>query len=322
MSVKPLLAAPIGDPSGIGPEVCVKALATGEPQAKSRVMLVGSIETIEEAARACGVDVRFRKVGGVGEIAAANGTIPVLDPGNLAQGDYAIGAASAAGGRASFEWLRATIDLADAGTVDACVVGPINRQAFRLAGIFGATDEMQPPQTFQFRVNGPLRIVPITEHVKMRDVPSFVTKERVLQLIVLMDATLRRWGFKEPRLGVAGLNPHCAGEEDVEQIEPAVAAAHEAGIDASGPVSPDAIFRQAIEGRYDAVISMYHDQGQIAMKTSAFAGACTIFVGLPYVRIGVPHGTAYDIAGTGRAQHLTMLAAMNTAAALASGSGL
>jgi 4-hydroxythreonine-4-phosphate dehydrogenase len=316
------LAAPIGDPSGIGPEVCVKALATGEPQARSRVLLVGSLETIGEAARACGADVRFRKIASVDEVEANNGAIPVFDPGNLARSDYSVGEASGAGGRASFEWLRLTLDLAEAGAIDACVIGPINRQAFRLAGIFGATDEMHPPDTYQFRVNGPLRIVPITEHIKLRDVPATVTKSAVLRLIVLMDERLRRWGFAAPRLGVAGLNPHCAGEEDAEQIEPAVEEAKQRGIDATGPVSPDAVFRQAAEGRFDAVVSMYHDQGQIAIKTSAFAGACTIFVGLPYVRIGVPHGTAYEIAGTGRAQHLTMLAAMNTAAALASGSGL
>lgn len=322
MSDKPLLAAPIGDPSGIGPEVCIKALATGEPQTKSRVLLVGSLETITEAARAAGADVRFRKIASVDEITGANGAIPVFDPGNLARSDYAIGEPSAAGGRASFEWLRLTLDLAEAGAIDACVIGPINRQAFRLAGIFGATDEMQPPDTYQFRVNGPLRIVPITEHIKIREIPATVTKEAVLRLIVLMDETLRRWGFQKPRLGVAGLNPHCVGEEDAEQIEPAVVEARARGIDATGPVSPDAIFRQAAEGRYDTVVAMYHDQGQIAIKTSAFAGACTIFVGLPYVRIGIPHGTAYDIAGSGRAQHLTMLAAMNTASALVSGSGL
>lgn len=322
MSAPPLLAAPIGDPSGIGPEVFVKALATGEPQSKARVVLVGSVETLERAARACGVAMHFRRVAAVAEAGSADGTIAVLDPGNLAPGDYRIGEASAAGGRASFEWLRATLDLAEAGAIDACVIGPINRQAFKQAGILGATDEMLPPRTFQFRVNGPLRFVPISEHVKMRDVPALVTTALVLEVIVLMDETLRRWGFPRPRLGVAGLNPHCAGEEDVEQIEPAVSAARARGIDASGPVSPDAIFRQAAQGRYDAVIAMYHDQGQIAIKTAAFEGACTIFVGLPYVRVGIPHGTAYDIAGTGKAQHRTVLAAMNTAASLAAGAGL
>jgi 4-hydroxythreonine-4-phosphate dehydrogenase len=137
----------------------------------------------------------------------------------------------------------------------------------------------------------------------------------------MLDANLRKWGLKKPRIAVAGLNPHALFEEDREEIAPAVKAARSQGIDASGPVAPDSVFRMTLEGRYDAVVTMYHDQGQIALKTAAFEGACTIYMGLPYVLLNVPHGSAFDIAGKGVAQHRSMLAAMKTAAALAAGRG-
>lgn len=315
-------AVPIGDPAGIGPEVVVKALATGEPQARGRVVLVGSVETLERAARTCSAALRFRPIRDLDAEAGDDGRVAVLDAGELRSDEHVVGKPSAAGGRASFAWLRTAIALAEAGRVEACVMGPIDRSSFKAAGILGTTDEMQPPETFQFRVSGKLRVVPIVEHERIRDVPAFVTKERVLRVILLIGEHLVRWGFPAPKIGVAGLNPHAAGEEDAIEIAPAVAEARERGWAVEGPISPDAVFRHAAEGRYDAVVAMYHDQGQIAIKTTAFAGACTIFVGLPYVRIGVPHGTAMEIAGTGTAQHLTMLSALNTAAALASGSGL
>src|SRR5262249_48695371 len=144
---------------------------------------------------------------------------------------------------------------------------------------------------------------------------------QVLKAIEAMHRALGKWGIASPLIGVAGLNPHAMFEEDTAEIAPAVQAATERQIRAEGPVSPDAIFRRGLEGKYDAIVGRYHDQGQIAVKTAAFDGACTIFIGLPYVRIGVPHGTAHDIAGKGVAQHETMLAAMRTAAALASGRG-
>ena len=155
----------------------------------------------------------------------------------------------------------------------------------------------------------------------MREVPATVTQANVLALLRLLDDTLKRFGLAQPRIAVAGLNPHAMGPEDREQIAPAVEQARAEGIVASGPVSPDAVFRQCIEGRHDAVVSMYHDQGQIAVKTAVFEGACSIYIGLPYVHLSIPHGSAYDIAGKGIAQHKSMLSAMLTAAKLASGRG-
>ena len=200
-------------------------------------------------------------------------------------------------------------------------MAPIDSTALRLTGKLKELDDLQPAGTWLLRVSDGLRVVPIAEHVLMRDVPATVTQANVLALLRLLDDTLKRFGLAQPRIAVAGLNPHAMGPEEREQIAPAVAQARAEGIVASGPVSPDAVFRQCIEGRHDAVVSMYHDQGQIAVKTAVFEGACSIYIGLPYVHLSIPHGSAYDIAGKGVAQHRSMLSAMLTAARLASGLG-
>ncbi len=322
---KPRIATVIGDPAGIGPEVCVKALATGAPQSRSIPILIGNIDAIVDAARICRVDLPLRPVepARVAELGDTD-RIAVIDPGNLRSDEYTVGEPSGPAARAGVEWIRLAQELAAAGAIAGFIMGPMNHKALALGGIareFSEVPEFEPPGTWQLRINGPLRAVPLTEHVRLRDVPQTVTREAVLRLIMTVDEHLRRWGIAHPRIAVAGLNPHAMFEEDAERIAPAVADARGRGIDASGPISPDAVFRQGLEGRSDAIVTMYHDQGQIAVKTAAFAGACTVFLNLPYVRMGIPHGTAYDIAGTGKAQHLTMLSAMNIAAALASGRG-
>lgn len=172
------------------------------------------------------------------------------------------------------------------------------------------------------RLSGMLRVVPLSEHVPLQQAIELVTPQRVLALIRLLDTTLRSWGMASPRLAVAGLNPHAMFDDDHRRIGPAVEAARAQGIAVDGPVGPDSVFRLAMDGRYDAVITMFHDQGQIVVKTVAFAGACTVYIGLPYVLLNVPHGTAFDIAGQGVAQHQSMLAAFKTAARLAAGRGL
>lgn len=245
----------------------------------------------------------------------------MLDPVPLDPEQLVFGRASAACGEAVLHWLDTAERLGRAGAVQASIMAPIDSTAIRLTGKLKELDDLQPAGTYLLRVSDGLRVVPIAEHVLMRDVPATVTKDHVLALLRLLDDTLKRYGLAQPRIAVAGLNPHAMGPEDREQIAPAVEQARAEGIVASGPVSPDAVFRQCIEGRHDAVVSMYHDQGQIAVKTAVFEGACSIYIGLPYVHLSIPHGSAYDIAGKGIAQHRSMLSAMLTAAALAAGRG-
>jgi 4-hydroxythreonine-4-phosphate dehydrogenase len=197
----------------------------------------------------------------------------------------------------------------------------VDSQSLKLDGEVVDIDALQPRGTYMFRVSGGLRAVPLTEHIPLRAVPATVKKDAVLALIELVSVHLKRWGIAAPRIGVAALNPHAMFEEDLQEIKPAVDAARAAGLNVHGPISPDSVFRMALEGAYDTVVTMYHDQGQIAVKTAAFEGACTIYLGLPYVMLNVPHGTAFDIAPTYTAQSASMASAFATAAALAGGQG-
>ncbi len=319
--MSPIVATVIGDPCGVGPEVVLKALATGQPQAVSRPLLIGSLAALEKTRAACGIDIALRAVADSADARYQPGVIDVLDPVPLDPAQLVFGRASAACGEAVLHWLDTAERLGRAGAVQASIMAPIDSTAIRLTGKLKELDDLQPVGTYLLRVSDGLRVVPIAEHVLMRDVPATVTKDNVLALLRLLDDTLKRFGLAQPRIAVAGLNPHAMGPEDREQIAPAVEQARAEGIVASGPVSPDAVFRQCIEGRHDAGISMYHDQGQIAVKTAVFEGACSIYIGLPYVHLSIPHGSAYDIAGKGIAQHRSMLSAMLTAAALAGGRG-
>lgn len=317
----PLVATMIGDPCGVGPEVCVKAMAESLLYKRARPLLIGSQVAVKRAIAVSGLGLEVSLIANPAEGSYRHGTIDLIDPGDLDEADIVTAQASANCGNAVLNWMDIARELAEAGEVDAWIMAPIDSTALKLTGKLKELDDMMPPGTFLFRVSGPLRVVPIGEHLPLREVPDSVTRPAVLNLLRLLNKTLRGWGMAEPRIAVAGLNPHAMGREEDEQLKPAVAEAQAEGILATGPVSPDAVFRQCIEGQHDAVISMYHDQGQVAVKTAVFEGACSIYLGLPYIHLSIPHGSAYDIAGKGIAQHKSILAAMTTAAALASGDG-
>jgi 4-hydroxythreonine-4-phosphate dehydrogenase len=319
---KPLIATVIGDPSGIGPEVCVRSLAAGTLQQVGDYVLIGSLDALEDAARVAGADVRFRKVQSARDARAADGgAIAVLDDGSLRRGDYTLGKPGANNGRAVYGWMRTGFGLVDAREAEGIVIASIDSTSLKLAGISVKSD-MDPEGVWLLRCTGKLRTIPIAEHVLMREVPPMVKKDLVLRVILLIGEQMRRWGFAQPKIAVAGLNPHCIGEEDSQEIAPAVEAARAQGFDVTGPLSPDTVFRHGLSGRYDAIVTMYHDQGQIAVKTVGLEDACTIFVGLPYVRVGIPHGSAMDIAGTGKAEAKTAATALRAAASLAAGQPL
>jgi 4-phospho-D-threonate 3-dehydrogenase / 4-phospho-D-erythronate 3-dehydrogenase len=319
---KPLIATVIGDPSGIGPEVCVRSLATGALQTVGDYVLIGSIDALEEAAEIACADVTFRKISSAAEARGKNGgAIAVLDTGALARGDYTIGKPGANNGRAVHSWMRTGFDLVERKDAEGIVIASIDSTSLKMAGISVKAD-MDPEGVWLLRVTGKLRTIPIAEHVLMREVPPMVKKPLVLEVILMIGEQMKRWGFANPKIAVAGLNPHCIGEEDAQEIAPAVEAAKERGFDVTGPLSPDTVFRHGLSGRFDVIVTMYHDQGQIAVKTVGLEDACTIFVGLPYVRVGIPHGSAMDIAGTGKAEPRTAATALRAAASLAAGKAL
>lgn len=318
---KPLLALSIGDPSGVGPEIVVKALQTRKPQERMQVVLLGNLDGIEHAAHSAGCDLSFVQVSGPQEARTfSNGTIPVYDDGAVTMADYTIGQPSAKGGRAAFDRFVTAMNWSLDGATAGFITAPVDNQSFALAGV-RLGEFSHPPGTCLLRCSGNLRYVPIGEHVLIRDVPPSVTKDNVAGVIRLIGNQLKTWGMPAPRIAVAGLNPHCAGSEDSEEIAPAVAMTRSEGFDVTGPLSPDTVFRRALHGQFDVVVAMYHDQGQIAIKTTGLEAASAIFVGLPYVRVGVPHGSALDIAGRNVAKPGTMLSALETASRLVNGEG-
>ena len=316
----PVIAAMIGDPAGIGPEVCAAAIASGELTSWCRPLLIGDTGVVERAARIVGATLPVTRVDA--PEAARHDAICVLDPGGHALAASPFGESTAAAGHAVADWIDTGNRLGATGAIQGLVLGPVDTYSLKMSGRIMDIDDIQPAGTYMLRLSGKLRAVPLSEHLPLLDAIALVQPERVLHVIRLVNDTLKRWGIAAPRIAVAGLNPHAMFPDDQTRLGPAIAQARAEGIDASGPAVPDTVFRQTMEGRHDVVITMFHDQGQIAIKTAGFEGACTVYVGLPYVMLNVPHGVAFDIAGQGKAQHQSMLAALRTAASLAAGRGL
>lgn len=318
MDQLPVIGMMIGDPAGIGPEVCVRAAASPEIAGLCRPVLIGDLGVVHRAGRLCGVAARFEEVADPAQVLPA-GTLGVVDPGGFDVLGCAFGQASAAAGHAVLAWIARGERLGREGRLHGLVMGPVESASLKATGHVVDIDELQPANTYMLRMSGALRVVPLTEHLPLTEAIAAVTPERVFEVVELVDATLRRWGFAQPRIAVAGINPHAMFPQDQACIGPAIALARARGIDAQGPLVPDAVFRQCLSGQWDVVVTMYHDQGQIAVKTVGFEGACTVYIGLPFVMLNVPHGTAYDIAGQGVAQYQSMLSAVRTAALLVTG---
>lgn len=313
---KPRIGIMIGDPGGIGPEVVLKALATGEPGKLCTPILIGAKHVLDRTLAACRIDMPLTVLRSVDEAEEASG-VAVLEAGDLDPHHYDFGRSSAESGDAVWAWREVAVSLAADGKIDGWVMAPIDSGSLKAAG--RSPDDFLPESSYLLRLSGPMRIVPLSEHIPLSEVAASVTPEKVTHVIRLLADNLHRWGIPEPRIAVAGINPHAMFPEDKEKVLPGVERARANGIDATGPIAPDSVFRHLIDGQYDAVVTMYHDQGQIPLKTSNFEGACTVFMGMPYVTVTVPHGSAYEIAGRCKAQHHSMLAALTTAARLAGG---
>jgi 4-hydroxythreonine-4-phosphate dehydrogenase len=256
------------------------------------------------------------------------GHVDVLHMENLAPQAVTIGRVSAAAGKASVEWVLRAGELAMSGEVAAMATGPINKEAASLAGYkqVGHMELLQhlagASNVATMLMTGRLRVVHLTTHRSLRRACDEVTRDKVLAMIELTHRCFQSWGFPSPRIAVAALNPHASdhgllGDEESEHIAPAVEEAQRRGINAAGPVPADVIFHLAIQGRYDVVLAMYHDQGHIPIKVHGFEHSVSVTLGLPFIRTSVDHGTALDIAGKGVASHLSMLEAIRVAASLA-----
>ena len=329
MDERPFVAITMGDPAGIGPEVTAKALLDERVYERCRPFVVGSPEAMDDALRLSNAPVSTRVAHSLDQVVAQPGAIDVLDLEDRDYGGISYGQVSAAAGKASVEWVLKAGKLASSGQVQAIATAPINKEACSLAGykdighmeIFQSQTGAREVATMLMART--LRVVHLTTHRSLRLACDYVTRANVLAKIELTDESFKKWGFPAPRIAVAALNPHASdggllGDEEKKQIGPAVEQARSAGIDATGPVPADTVFNQAIDGKYDVVLAMYHDQGHVPIKVHDWQKSVSVNLGLPFIRTSVDHGTAFDIAGKGVADHQSMLEAIMVAVGLAS----
>ena len=324
-----LLAITLGDPAGIGPEVILKALAHADVFAQCRPLVIGDRRILERAAGWLGrplppVEVIDDPATGV----YASGTLSLLDLHNADPAEIAVGQVAAAAGRAAVEYVFRACDLAMAGVVDGIVTAPLNKGAMRKAGFhYPGHTELLAERTGAERISmllvGPkLRVVHVSTHVSLAEAIRRVTTERVLEVIGLAQHSCAALGIPQPRIAVAGLNPHASenglfGKQEAEQVQPAIELARQKGWTVSDPQPPDTVFLRAVKGEFDIVVAMYHDQGHIPMKLLAFDSGVNVSIGLPIIRTSVDHGTAFDIAGTGVAREESLLSALDVAVQMA-----
>lgn len=329
----PLLALTLGDPSGIGPEVVVKALADSSVRASAHMFTVGAVSVLEDALAQTGIDLPVMTIDSPRDAVDVRDAVAVLSVGGYEDADFPLGAHSALSGRASHKWVEFTAELCLSGDVDGMVTAPVNKESWQLGGAvdLGHQEVFKrltgSSTVYTMLVSGVLRCMHLSTHKPLAEACAFVTTENVLTAIRITDDHMKRWGFASPRVGVAALNPHASdngliGDTEAKEILPAIEIARAEGIDATGPHPADSVFNHAIDGRYDVVIVMYHDQGHIAIKVHGFEESVSVNLGIPFIRTSVDHGTAFDIAGHNKAQSTSMVEAIRLAVGLSSRRGL
>lgn len=338
-SLLPILAITLGDPAGIGPEIIVKALQEPTIFERCRPLIIGDVRILARAADQIGVPALDLDIvtsadtlpdsaaGAGGTVAAQQASAPrarLLDLHNADPAQIAPGQVAAQAGRAAAQYVVSACDLAMAGRAHAVVTAPLNKEAMHLGGYnYPGHTELLAERTGATRVSmllvaPQLRVVHVSTHVALHEAIQRVRTPRVLEVIELAQQSCRALGIEKPRIAVAGLNPHAGegglfGNEEQQHIEPAIIEARARGLDVGGPVPPDTVFLRAVKGEYDIVVAMYHDQGHIPMKLLAFDSGVNVSMGLPIIRTSVDHGTAFDIAGTGKASEASLLAAIDIA---------
>jgi 4-hydroxythreonine-4-phosphate dehydrogenase len=324
----PRIAITMGDAAGVGPEIIVKALRHASVAACCRPLVIGDAARLEAAAAICGLTVSIRRTTTAPEAAGPPGTIDCVDLG-LIPVDLPFGALSPIAGDAAFRFVEEAVRLAVAGRVDAICTAPLNKEALHAGGhkFPGHTELLAhltgtPEVSMMLSAPG-LRVIHCTTHIGLVDAIARLDPPLVLRTIRRGHDALVRAGIRAPRIAVCGINPH-AGEnglfghgEEGAKVTPAVEQARRDGIDASGPLPADTTFFRAIRGDFDLVVAMYHDQGHCPVKVLGLDAGVNITIGLPVVRTSVDHGTAFDIAGTGRADERSLIEALRQAAQLA-----
>ncbi len=326
MNDLPLIGITMGDPSGIGPEIIVKALADEETQGRCWPVVLGDLGVLSRCALRAGEKTAFKGLTHVRDWKPIPGRIPVLSVSALGEEAALPGRPTLEGGKAMVEYILRAVDMTMEGELEAMVTCPISkalmhRAGYRYDGHTELISQVTKCRDVVMMLAGErLRVALVTIHRPLKDVPAALDQEKILKTILITAQALSRdFGLPKPRVGVAALNPHAGeeglfGREEMEIIGPAVKRAGERGLHVEGPLPADTLFYWAAAGRFDAVVAMYHDQGLIALKLLHFSDGVNVTLGLPIIRTSVDHGTAYDIAGTGRADPSSLKAAVKMAA--------
>ena len=339
---RPLIGISVGDPGGIGTEVTAKALTVKEIYEICKPLVISDFGLMMEAVKIAGVKLGLNRIDSKCESPAECGqyefgTIDVLDMNNVDMSRHVYKKVLAENGKSAFECIQKVIELAMAGKIDATVTGPIHKEALNLAGFHyaGHTEiysELTNTKDYvMMLVDDNFRIAHVSTHVSLRKACDLAKKDRILKVIELTKDMLGCLGVENPRIAVAGLNPHAGegglfGDEEEKEIIPAIESAKRLGINAQGPFPPDTVFSRAKGGEFDAVIAMYHDQGHVALKTAGFVydkdgrwssiSGVNVTLGLPIIRTSVDHGVAFDKAGDGIANPQSMIQAIKLAVQL------
>jgi 4-hydroxythreonine-4-phosphate dehydrogenase len=313
---RPILAITVGDPAGVGPEIVIKALNDPSMYQTARPLVYADGCVLAAAVKAAGGSAALREVAVPGDAMCEPGTIDYIDVGALKK-TVPYGRISAEGGSAAFAYLDRAIAAALSGDVDALVTAPLNKESLKAAAVpyldhtAMLDDRAALHKTMTLFLVRQLKIFFLTRHISFRNIPDAITREGIVETVPYCIAYLRQLGAEDPLLAVAALNPHGGeqglfGTEEMEVIGPAVDEAKRRGHRVAGPVPADAVFNLGLEGRFDGVLSLYHDQGHIAAKTLDFHGTVSLTMGLNFLRTSVDHGTAFDIAGKGIADARAM----------------
>lgn len=334
MVEKMIIGITMGDPASIGPEITVKALGNSDIYDRCNPVVIGDSCVMEAALKILGrEDIKINSVSSIGECLFTPGMIDVYDMKQVDMDKLERGKVSVMAGDAAFQYVKKVIELAMAGEVDGTVTNAFNKEAINLAGHhFSGHTEIYAKYTdtkkyTMMLAHENLRVVHVSTHISLREACDRVKKARVLEVIEIANQACLDLGIENPKIGVAGLNPHSGenglfGREEIDEIIPAIEVAKAAGIQVDGPVPPDTIFSKARGGWYDIVVAMYHDQGHIPLKVVGFiynqeegkwdaVSGVNITLGLPIVRSSVDHGTAFDQAGLGIASELSLINAID-----------
>jgi 4-hydroxythreonine-4-phosphate dehydrogenase len=317
----------MGDPAGIGPEIIALAFGEEDFRKHNRAIVVGDAGILERAARLLDLALRANVVAEPEDAAFEPDSVDVISETELPE-DLPFGELDARAGDAAFRYVERATRLASEGRVGAIATAPLNKEAMHLAGhkYPGHTEilaELTGTKDYAMMlVTDELKVIHVSTHISLKEAIERARPEREFAVIRLAHESLQKLGVESPRVAVAGLNPHAGenglfGTEDAEHIAPAVAAAVEEGIDATGPHPPDTVMMRARKGAFDIVVVQYHDQGHIPIKLMGFDTGVNVTVGLPFFRTSVDHGTAFDIAGTGKADPASLRAAIDLARRLA-----